>query len=122
MATNLIVDDFVQGDTPTWGITVYQDTAKTTLQDTTGYQAWVTFKSDTSVADGSAELQVTATMNSADGLNGLIAVRPTISESASLPAGTYNYDFQIKDDTASIIWTPEVGTVRVQQAVTLSSS
>lgn len=118
MATSRIVNDMVQGDTPTWGITVYSDIAKTTLVDTTGYEVWVTFKSDRDLTDANAELQVNAITTSADGANGIVSVKPTISESKAVPAGVYFYDFQVRTADGTI-QTPDIGTVRVEQSVTL---
>ena len=87
-----IVNDFVQGDTPTWGVTVYSDEDKTTTVDTTGYTVYDTLKTDRDLADANASLQVSSITTSADGANGIISVRPTKAESAALSSGVYEYD------------------------------
>ena len=121
MACNRIVDNFTQGDTPTWSINVYTTTDKDTVVDTTGWKAWCTFKTDKDNTDANSDLQVSGTMVSANGLLGLVSIRPTIEESNSLDSGTYFYDFQVlTDDT--IITTLENGRVKVKQAVTISST
>ncbi len=120
MSCTRIVDDFVQGDTPSWSVTVYTDEDKTTLQDTEGWQAWCTLKSDKDLTDANAELQVTGIMTSAMGDVGSVALRATITQSEALEAGTYYYDFQIKTDT-DIIDTVESGIVKVSKAITISN-
>lgn len=121
MSCGRLVNNFIQGDTPTWSIVVYTDTSKTTTVDTTGWKAWCTLKSDKDNTDAQAELQVSGTMASANGIQGIVSIRPTISESNSLEAGTYFYDFQVLTDD-SIINTLESGRVKVSQAVTIASS
>lgn len=121
MACDKIVNDFIQGDTPTWTITVYTDTTLTTTDDTTDWKAWCTFKSDKDLTDANAELQVSGVMTSANGALGLVSLSPTISESNSLAAGVYYYDFQVLHDTTKIS-TVEEGKVKVKQAVTIASS
>jgi len=116
-----IVNNFTQGDTPTWSIQVFTDTAKTTAFDTTGWKCWVTMKSDKNIIDALAEFQVSSVMGSVDGALGLVSVKPSISETNALPAGTYFYDFQILSNDSTID-TLECGRVKVDQATTIASA
>jgi hypothetical protein len=121
MSCSRIVRDFVQGDTPTWSITVYTDTAKTTTADTTDWKVWCTLKSDIDNTDANADLQVSSTMTSVNGALGLITVKPTVADSNALTHGTYFYDYQVLTNSG-VMDTLEIGKVKVKQAVTLTSS
>ena len=121
MSVKCIVNSFIQGDTPTWGVTVYKTTAKDEVQDTTGWKVWVTLKSDLSLSDEEAELQVSSVTNPTNGALGLLAVKPSIEESNAVDAGRYFYDFQVLT-TDGVIQTIESGSVTVKPATTLSSS
>lgn len=121
MSINRIINDFVQGDTPTFGITAYTDKTKTAFVDTKDWKVYVTLKSDLALSDVNAEMQVSAVMTSANGALGLLSVRPSISESAALADGTYFYDFQVLTD-GGVIDTLEEGRVKVKKTPTLSTT
>jgi len=121
MSTNCIINNFQQGDTPTWGVNVYTTTAKDVVVDTTGWKAWATFKSERSLTDAEAEMQITGVVNSTNGALGLISIKPTIEESNALGAGRYFCDFQVLTDDG-IIQTLEDKKVTVGIATTISSS
>ncbi len=121
MSTDCIINDFYQGDTPSWGVNVYTTTAKDVVVDTTGWKAWATFKSDQDLTDAEAEMQVTGIATSADGALGLISIKPTIEKSNALEAGRYFCDFQVLTD-AGVIQTLESKKVNVNTATTISSS
>ena len=121
MTCEEIVNDFYVGDTPTWSMTVYTDITEETVVDTTGWKAWCTLKSDKDLTDANAELQVTGVMTSVNGALGLVSLKPSISQSEAIPAGTYFYDYQIKTSD-NIVDTIEEGRVKVKQDITNSST
>ena len=121
MALNRIINDFKQGDTPTWGVTAYTSKAKDTYVDTTGWKVYVTLKSDLDLADSSAEMQISAIMTSANGALGLMSVKPSIAEADALVAGSYFYDFQVLTD-GGVIDTLEEGRVKAKQTATKSTA
>ena len=118
---NYIVNEFTEGDTPTWGFTVYTDTTKTTVRDTTDWKVWVTFKTSQDDTDANASLQVEGTVNASDGAEGLVAVRPTKEQSALLVAGRYFYDVQVYTSD-EILWTVENDKIKVNKGVTKAIS
>lgn len=120
MSCDRIVNNFVQGDTPTWGTAVYTDSTEETIVDTTGWKCWVTLKTDLDDTDANADMQVSGIMTSANGALGLLFCSPDKETSSALADGSYYYDFQIAT-ADGVIDTPEDGKVKVRQTATLTN-
>lgn len=70
----------------------------------TGYKFWFTLKSDRSLSDNDAELQITSTTGDTTGDDAVNGIKYLVVPSdimKSLPAGEYYYDVQVKSPGAS---------------------
>lgn len=119
MAT--IVDDFYRGDTPTWKVQCYSDSAMTTAEDVTGWKLYFTAKSKRDDTDANAVIgPASVTASGDDATNGIITLTLTQSDTA-VATGAYFYDLQLVDD-ANNVETIESGTVRVLQDITTTTA
>jgi hypothetical protein len=90
--------------------------------DITGNQYWITLKSETSLSDSNAELQIGPVgSGSPDGSQGLLTIIIPAASTNTLEPKTYNYDLQ--EVTASgNVSTLLLGKIRVKADITRSAT
>jgi hypothetical protein len=105
-----------RGDTWTLKF-IIQDSAGTAI-DISGNQYWLTLKSNISLTDSAAELQVgPIAAGSPDATNGIIILVIPSSLTNTLTPATYNYDLQEVDNTSKVT-TLLIGKIKVKADVT----
>ena len=109
---------FAKGDD--WQVEFTIKDENNTVIDITGYQYWLTIKSDLSSADP-GDGQDYALASGVDAAAGQVTLTIPRATTRNLTAGTYWYDLQQKD-TGGLIQTLLRGRVRVVDDVTLTTS
>ncbi len=119
------LSSFYRGDTRTYKF-AFTDSAGAAV-DITGWQLWFTLKSDPSVLDAEADLQVSTTAGDQSGddpVNGIMYLVVTSTDTESLALGRYHYDIQrvTPNTTPPSVETILRGRLKVLEDVTRSTS
>jgi hypothetical protein len=118
--TQLDLPAQVRGDTWVFSF-VIQDTNGTAI-NITNHEYMITLKSDISVLDESAELQIGPTVpSSSDAAAGKVTIVVPGSSTNALVPKTYNYDVQEVDSTGTVS-TLLIGKIRVRADVTRTAA
>lgn len=116
--------NITRGDTyvETWSV---KQSDGTTNFDLTGGKMWFTIKTNASVADGSATLQLSSPASgivfSGTPTDGTATLTITAAQTAALVPQTYYYDIQVKN-SAGAITTLASGTLTVDADITQATS
>lgn len=116
MAAGVNLNEFHRGDTYTSKVTV--KTAAGVAIDITGETYWFTMKSDPTVTDANADVQVSVVAAGADATNGIVYLAVPAATSEVLEIGPYSYDIQRVN--AGVVTTLMSGKVKVIQDITVS--